>query len=46
MNETASPIIRINELIAEKAIKEIKKKTKKNTDKDDDAPGAGRKNKG
>jgi IS5 family transposase len=39
-------IIRINELIAKKAIKEIKKKTKKNTDKDDDAPGAVTKNKG
>ena len=34
-------IIRINNLIAEKAISEIKKK-KKNSDKDDDAPGAGK----
>jgi IS5 family transposase len=39
-------IIGINELIAEKAIKEIKKKTKKNTNKDDDVPGADTKNKG
>ena len=39
-------IIRINDLIAEKAISEIKKKAKKNSDKDDDAPGAVTKNKG
>jgi transposase, IS5 family len=39
-------IIRINDLIAEKAISETKKKTKKNSDKDDDAPSAGTKNKG
>lgn len=39
-------IIRINDLIAEKAISEIKKKTKKNSDKNDDAPGAVTKNKG
>jgi len=38
-------IIRINDLIAEKAISEIKKKTKKKADKDD-APGTGTKNKG
>jgi len=36
-------IIRINNLIAEKAISE---KKKKNSNKDDDAPGAGTKNKG
>lgn len=39
-------IIRINNLIAEKAISETKKKAKKNSDKDDDAPNAGTKNKG
>jgi len=39
-------IIRINDLIAEKAISEIKKKTKKKSDKDDGAPGTGTKNKG
>jgi hypothetical protein len=39
-------IIRINNLIAEKALSEIKKKKKKNPDKDDDAPGAGTENKG
>jgi transposase, IS5 family len=39
-------IIRINDLIAEKAISEIKKKTKKNSGKDDDASGAVTKNKG
>ena len=39
-------ILRINDLIAEKAISFAKKRTKKNSDKDDDAPGAGTKNKG
>jgi IS5 family transposase len=38
-------ILRINDLIAEKAIIEIKKKVKKKSDKDD-APGIGTKNKG
>jgi IS5 family transposase len=38
-------IIRINDLIAEKAISEIEKKTKKDHDKND-APGTGTKNKG
>jgi transposase, IS5 family len=39
-------ILRINDLIAEKAISDAKKRTEKNTDKDDDAPGGGTKNKG
>ena len=39
-------ILRINDLIAEKAISFAKKRTKKNSDKDDDAPGGGTKNKG
>jgi hypothetical protein len=39
-------IIRINDLIAEKAISEIKKKAEKRSDKDDDAPGSDTKNKG
>jgi len=39
-------IIRINDLIAEKAISELKEKTKKDHDKGDDAPGTGTKNKG
>jgi hypothetical protein len=39
-------IVRINDLIAEKAISEIKKKTKKKSNKDDDAPGSGTRNKG
>jgi IS5 family transposase len=38
-------IVRINEMISEKAISETKKK-KKDRGKDDDAPGSGRKNKG
>jgi hypothetical protein len=39
-------IIRINDLIAERAISEIKKKSKKDHHKDDDAPDTGTKNKG
>ena len=39
-------ILRINDLIAEKAISDAKKRTKKNTNKDDNAPGGGTKNKG
>jgi IS5 family transposase len=39
-------IIRINDLITEKAISEVKKKSKKNHDKDDDAPDTDTKNKG
>ena len=39
-------ILCINDLIAEKAISEIQKKTKKKSDKDDDTPGSGTKNKG
>ena len=39
-------IIRINALIAEKAISETKKKAKDKSDKDDDAPGEGTINKG
>jgi hypothetical protein len=39
-------LIRINDLIAENAISETKKKTKKNSDKDDDAPSAGTRNNG
>jgi len=39
-------IIRINDLIAEKAISEIRRKMKKDHNKEDDASGAGTKNKG
>jgi IS5 family transposase len=39
-------IIRINDMISEKAIKDIKKKAQKDNDKDDGTPGAGTKNKG
>jgi hypothetical protein len=39
-------IIHINNLTAQKAMSEIEKKKKKNSDKGDDTPGAGTKNKG
>ena len=39
-------ILRINDLIAEKAISAAKRRAKENSDKDDDAPGGGTKNKG
>lgn len=39
-------ILRINDLIAEKAISHAKKRAKKGTNKDDDALGGGTKNKG
>ena len=39
-------IIRINDLIAEKAISEIKKKAERRSGKDDDAPGSSTKNRG